>query len=217
MKVKIVGPRGEHIYDCEDITKTYYTENTLAFQDAHDNWKESLDRAKRELEVLESRLTSVRERAAHANNEMHRAESEFDRLTSDRSLLERLRRLFPGSAGRIRDLRYKIKAAIREEMIAEQAAQEMVPRVDSARQRYESIRDDEVTPGVELAMRSQHKRKLVKAYIPEDGDAAYIMNDEGKTIDIVRWPLKVDPVVEMEKAQAANADKEGSRQARVPG
>lgn len=65
MKVKIVGPHGERIYDCEDITKTYYTENTLAFRDAHDQWKESLARARRELEITESRLTNLQIGRAH--------------------------------------------------------------------------------------------------------------------------------------------------------
>lgn len=191
MKIKVVGAGGQQLHDCEDVTITYYTERTVAFQDAYRKWQEQVHKAAKEHKALKDRQERYEIAAKSATHRRDTALAEAERLASGQPfswLMELIRRL-PFVRDRVSELRQEARIHDRDVNMSTDSAAEMSHRAANAERKFNEIREDELTPGIELAMRMRETRSLRKVYLPQDGDAAYIMNDKGDTIDSYRWPI----------------------------
>lgn len=205
MKIKVVKPDGSStLHECEDVTVTFYTEGTIAFKRALVLWQNQVAEAKGEWEAVASRSSATNNRLATLKRQVQLVANRTNEVDEweARSWLSRLwvRLVHPAHLRERETLDQERTRLVREMAQAKAQHREAANRERQSKIQYESLRDDPLTPGIDLALRSRSTRRLIKLGLPTDGNAAYVMNDEGKTIDIYRWP---PDKAKMEQVKAA--------------
>lgn len=194
MRIKVVGQTGERVYECEDVTVTYYGQETLAFKDASAAYDARVREAAELREGARARMEQGAARAAVAASALAVAEQRADSVATRgryRNLLWRVAAALGLGRGAYRaaDVDALRRAAVRA--AADHVALEAV--YGAAARAHDGLALETLTPGMELAMRARGSRELVVVLLPQDGDSAYVMNDSGKTIDSYHWPPRRMP------------------------
>lgn len=197
MKIKLMKHDGSsQLYDCEDVTVTYYTEGTAAYQDALENWNQQLQSLKSTVKLQQSNLEAARAHFREVEKQLRTVEEVIASRRDNASQFNRLLWRVPFIACRVAREDARFQAKQQQLNIQIQTSRQQVTRINGEADRavatLQEFESDPLTPGMELAIRLRG-RSLVRVGLPSHGDVAYVMNDQGKTIDKFEWPLKSIP------------------------